>query len=321
MAERWSSGKVKYSQISVFYPEGADKTDSSVVSMLENHIDSSLTKNFQAESKNARLWNDAYSSVSSGASAQKDDSSKETSNVIVTGVGGHFFDFHPLELVNGNYLYDSALRKNLAVLDEDAAWALYSSLDVTGMTLLINGKEFVVQGVVKKEKGKSISMVCPKAPAVYIYYDMLSELQLDDTLNCYEITMPSQVKGFAENLVLNYYGVDVMSQSEEDLAAAKEKMICEVVNNTDRFSFETIIKKVFSGSSSSVVTRPIAYPYWENAARITENRLKTVLIIILCFSVYIFAVSAAFLIKKYRHRKWHISSVADKLIKKFTYRN
>ncbi len=321
MAERWSSGKVKYSQISVFYPEGFDKTDSSGISMLESHIDSALTKNFKAESKDARIWNDAYSSVSSKASVQKNTDSKETATVSVTGVGGNFFDFHPLELLSGNYLYDSALRDNQAVLDEDAAWALYSSCDVTGMTFYLNGREFVVQGVVKREKGKNISMVYPKEPAVYIYYNMLSELQLDDTLNCYEVTMPSQVKGYAENLVMSYYGVDVMSQSDEDLAAAKENMVCEIVNNTERYSFVNTVKQLYLSSRSTVATRPIAYPYWENAARITENRLKTVMIFIICFSVYIIAVSAIFLIKKYRHRKWHFSSVTDKLIKRFTYRN
>lgn len=321
MADRWSSGKIKYSQVSVFYPEGAEKTDSSIVPMLEKHLDSSLTKNFKPESRDARIWNDAYSSVSSCVSAQKNIYVNETANVSVTGVGGHFFDFHPLELVDGNYLYDSALRKNQAVLDEDAAWALYSSCEVTGMTFLINGSEFVVQGVVRKEKGKNVSAVYPKNPAVYICYDMLSELQLDDTLNCYEVTMPSEVKGYAENLVMNYYGVDVMSQPEEEFAEAKENMVCEIVNNTDRYSFVNIIKKLFSFRYSSVVKRPIAYPYWENAARVTENRLKVVTVFILCFSAYIIAVSAVFLIKKYKHRKWHFSSVTDKLIKRFTYRN
>ncbi len=49
-----------------------------------------------------------------------------------------------------------------------------------------------------------------------------------------------------------------------------------------------MLKAAFDGGKSAVIDKPIVYPYWENAARITERkaaRLMAAMIVFLCVPI------------------------------------
>ena len=86
-------------------------------------------------------------------------------------VGGNFFDFHPIRLLNGTYLAESDLMKDRVLLDEDLAWLLFGGTDLQGMPMEINGVPFVVGGVVQREQDfasrrayTAWGSICPVTP-------------------------------------------------------------------------------------------------------------------------------------------------------------
>ena len=86
-------------------------------------------------------------------------------------------------------------------------------------------------------------------------------------------------------------------------------------------SYISIIQNALHFTQTGVVTRPIAYPYWENAARILINKLTIIMLIVIVLAVYNLSVTIFWLIKKFRNRKWHLSNLTNKLIIRFTYKN
>ena len=136
MAERWSEqGNV--AQVSCFFAANSDTTEDTIL-MFEHGIDSALTEASvvqESENPGARLWADAYSA--DGKITLTNGKSSVSADAI--GIGGDFFLFHPLRLINGAYFSGNDLMQDYCVIDEDAAWQLFGSYDVAGMTVYISG--------------------------------------------------------------------------------------------------------------------------------------------------------------------------------------
>lgn len=45
--------------------------------------------------------------------------------------------FHPLKLITGSYFSGNDLMQDYCIIDQDAAWQLFGSNDVVGMTVYI----------------------------------------------------------------------------------------------------------------------------------------------------------------------------------------
>lgn len=168
-AERWSSeGSV--SQVSCFFSVDSGISEDRLIS-FEHTIDGALTNaavTQTSENPGARLWADAYSA--DGKVTLSTDRARLEADAI--GIGGDFFLFHPLTLVYGSYFSGNALNSDYCVIDEDAAWQLFGSNDVAGMTVFIGGQPHIVTGVVERPGGRlaeaagldSTWYMCPTIP-------------------------------------------------------------------------------------------------------------------------------------------------------------
>lgn len=323
MAERWQADDLKFSQVSVFYPQSRSPYNEQETESISSYIGEKL-KADSFVSKDSKIWTNAYSSVMTEADVNVYDRvtgkyNDAASKINVIGTGGDFFDFHQLQLVSGNYIYDSELRTDRAVLDEQAAWNIFSSADVVGMKFLINKCEFEVAGVVRHEDSNAVDKVYPENPLIYVHYEALEQAGLDDALLCYESVVPNPVSNYARNIMLEYFGINTMTESE-DGSDPERSLPVIITENTKRYSFGKLWKGLKNYDSRFTADRSIAFPYWENAARVTDTRLIVMFFVSLVLAAYILIVLIVTAAKLWLNRKWHLKDQIEELTYKYTYK-
>ena len=250
-AERWQGeSRQEFSQLSCYIPVDSKLALSDIYTFRT----AMLTKFHEAAldiDNDSQLYNDAWSTT--GKVNVSSSLGKGEASAII--VGGNFFDFHPILLKSGNYISESDLMKDRVLLDEDLAWMLFGGTDLQGMELKINGVPFVVAGVIEREDDFASKKAYTAGMGLYMSYDAYALLDEKAGISCYELVMAEPVDGFA-------------------LSFAKEKFPIgqgEIVENTGRYSFGRLIKLVGQFGSRSMQTLGVIYPYWENAARCTED--------------------------------------------------
>ena len=197
MAERWSSGNAT-AQISCFFSVNAGITEDRIQE-FEHTIDNALVDAAvvqESENPGARLWTDAYSA--DGKITISSDRGSVTGDAI--GIGGDFFLFHPLKLLYGSYFSGNDLMQDYCVIDEDAAWQLFGSPDVAGMTVYISGIPHMITGVVERPQGRLEKAAGLDSTLIYVSYQTLSEYGTDNGINHYEIVMPDRYPGLLINM-------------------------------------------------------------------------------------------------------------------------
>jgi hypothetical protein len=121
-------------------------------------------------------------------------------------------------------------------------------------------------------------------------------------INCYEIVMPDPVEGIASKIVKESTGVD-------------DRYIY-VVDNTNRFSFFSILKVMREFGTRSMWGKPIFYPYWENTARGWEDVLSVILFFRLVCIIIIAISITIWIVHLYRHKKWTTEGIIRYLLDK-----
>lgn len=296
MAERWSKdGGV--AQVSCFFSTNAPATEDTVQEfeyMLNNYLqESSITGN--SSNPSARLWIDSYSAEGRITL----ESEKSSLDADAMGVGGDFFLFHPQKMVCGNTFSGSDLNQDYCVIDEDAAWQLFGSNDVSGMMVFISGIPHIVTGVIHRPDDELIKAAGLDATRVYVSYHTLENYGTSHGINHYEILMPNPVKNFAYNYVKDNLG--------------SEESETEVLENSTRFSLLNRVKRIRNMRTRSMNGKAIIYPYWENLARGEEDLidgltlLAGLLLIYPCVAVIILIVSL------WRHKNWTFQGVCGKI--------
>ncbi len=306
-AERWSS-EGDASQISCFFSADAGITEDRIIG-FEHGIDRALEDagvSMPEEDSGARLWADTYSadgtiSISSDRTNLK--------NVNAIGFGGDFFLLHPLTLVSGSYFSGSDTENNYCVIDRDAAWQLFGSNNVAGMTVFIGGYPYIVTGVVERPDGRLAEAAGLNGTVAYVSYKTLKSLGKCNAINHYEIVMPNPVSSFAYDYIKKNLGSD-------------EKQT-EVIENTSRFSFVNRIKSIGTFGTRSMNSRAIVYPYWENIARGYGDILLVVTVFELLFLLYPVGLALVLFGIWWRHKGWTIRDVylkvkdkAERLVEK-----
>lgn len=296
MAKRWSEdGGV--AQISCFFSVNAS-ISKDTIEELEHSIDGMLQEasiTSESENPSARLWADAYSA--DGRITISSDNATVEADAI--GIGGDFFLFHPIKLLEGGYFSGNDLMQDYCVIDEDAAWQLFGSNDVVGMIVYIGGEPHIVTGVVEREDGKLVEQAGMDSTLVYVSYDTLSRLGQNNGLNHYEIVMPNPVDNFAFNYVKEQLG-------------SNEKEV-EVLENSSRYSLLSRIKLLGEFGTRSMNGKAIIYPYWENVARGYEDIIAVLTLFMLLFALYPTILLIGFLVRKWRKKTWTAQSVAHML--------
>lgn len=289
MAERWSDKK-DMAQVSCFFSVNAGITQDRIIE-FEHYVDTALQDaSVMQESENpgARLWADAYSSdgrisLSSGKSSLDADA---------IGIGGDFFLFHPLKLVSGAYFSGNDLMKDYCIIDQDAAWQLFGSSNVAGMTVYIGGEPHIITGVVERPTGRLAEAAGLEGTLVYVTHETLSRLGRCNGINHYEIVMPDPVTGFAKKLIGEQLGT-----SEKET---------EVLENTSRYSFLSRLKLIPAFGTRSMNGRAIIYPYWENIARGYEDILAVLTLFEVLFLLYAVILAVVFFGIWWKHKGWTI---------------
>ena len=149
MAGRWSEKK-DVAQVSCFFSSKAEVTEDTIQSFeysLKNVLqEASITET--SENPSARLWVDAYSADGKITLVN----GRNTLDANAIGIGGDFFLFHPLKLITGSYFSGNDLMQDYCIIDQDAAWQLFGSNDVVGMTVYIGNVPHIVTGVVRRDR-------------------------------------------------------------------------------------------------------------------------------------------------------------------------
>jgi hypothetical protein len=157
-----------------------------------------------------------------------------------------------------------------AVIDRVLAWELYGSEDIAGMNIYLNGVKFYISGVIDTPSTEQEKKTVGDISRAYISYEGLKLInggiteEGSDYLNkisCYECIVPNPVENFAYNALDEYFG-------------GSHNTTVSIVNNTERFNPTKLAKKYKNLSDYAIADKPIVYPYWENASRITEFRLS-----------------------------------------------
>lgn len=196
------------------------------------------------------LYTDAWSAQGK----LKVGSEKTLADVDVIAVGGNFFAFHPIRLLSGSYLNETDVMNDRVLLDEELAWKLFGGFDLAGMTVEINGKPFVIAGVIHREDDTASKKAYTGAAGMFMSYDALNAIS-ETKIDCYEVVLPEPVDNFAQNLMKDNFklGSGVL------------------VTNTGRFGVLQSLKGLRDFGSRSMHASAVAYPYWENAARYYED--------------------------------------------------
>ena len=250
-AERWrGESDMKFSQISCYLP-----ADNKVQLQQIFEFRTAMMTKFHEAALDVDNENSLFVDAWSTDGKVNVSSSLGKGEVRVTAVGGNFFDFHPLRLLNGTYIYQQDLMKDRVLLDEDTAWLLFGGIDLEGMEMRINGVPFVVSGVIEREQDFASKKAYTAGMGIYMSYDAYKALNENAAISCYELCMAEPVKGFS-------------------VAFVKEKFPInggDIIENTQRYSFGRLIKLLGQFGSRSMQTMGLSYPYWENAARCTED--------------------------------------------------
>lgn len=256
MAKRWSE-KNDVAQISCFYAADAYMTEQSIAEMRYN-----LEKKLQEQaivpnSESARLYLDAYSAE--GVISVQSEKKSIQANAI--GIGGDFFMFHPIKLISGMYFSGNDIMQDSILLDEEAAWQLFGSNEIAGKTVTIGGLPYRVAGVYQREQGDLETLAGSKDTTVYISYSTLNNIAACN-ISCYEAVLPNPVDGFALDLMM-----EINLSSEESV---------KMIENSKRFSYISLYNIWKERASRSMKTDDIVLPFWENLARVKEEKLMEV---------------------------------------------
>lgn len=282
-AERWQGdGEMAFSQISCFLPadkqiglrEVADFRNAAMAKLKEASLDINGDQQLMLDS-----WSTSGKVYTSGEHGRGEAS--------VIAVGGSYFDFHPLRLLNGDYIRQSDLMHDRILLGEDVAWLLFGGTNLQGMTMKLNGIPFVVAGVVQQEQDFASKKADSSEMDLYMSYDALLQLDENTKINCYEFVMADPVKNFALNV------------AREKFPIGRGEIIC----NTTRYNYGKMMDLMLKYGSRGAQTSGAVLPYWENAARMTEDWGSLACLWGTVFLIFPVVVGTVWLVRSSKHFK------------------
>lgn len=306
-AERWEDEKGSYKQVSAFIsPEDAMQTTD--IADIRSSLMEKLSEDALLETKeNARVWIDAYS----GEAEVEVRNDMNTLGVTVMGVGGDFFQFHPLPLLSGSYISDQDFNQDRIVIDQGTAWVLFGSNDVVGMQIWIGDSIYVVAGVVALEEDNLSKIAYGKGNRIYMPYESLKKHQENLKVTCYEAVLPNPITNYAYNALKEACG---LQEEEEDVFEQKEKNPLdfksrEVIDNSSRYDALTMLTKLGNLKFRSMKTNSIEYPYWENVARAVEDQQMILLVIRLLLLAVPLISFVVWISYSWIHKSWTVKGI------------
>ena len=209
------------------------------------------------DQKENPLWTDCYSgqgnlSVSNG---------NTTVDGKAYGVGGNFFVFHPLKLLSGSYIDTENVMKDYILLDEEAAWQLFGSNNVEGLSVTINGEPLVVAGVFQRPDNRFNNASGNDQITYYVCYEALEKYDELAAITSYEVIMANPVKHYARDYITKSFLSD---PEDENKDVIRDMHIIEI---SDRYSLSFKWNRLKNFGNNAMDLDEIIYPHWENIAR------------------------------------------------------
>lgn len=314
-AESFQTKEKPYAMASVFLPE-SEAIPQSSLGEIRLSVEKSLTDSGVGSDTHPWLYSASYQT---NASLTYENAQSE---VLLTAVTGDYFRIHPMQVLSGWYMDESDLMHDRVVLSRQAAWELFASDNVVGMLLELNGIYYQVAAVVEPEQGTFNEMAAGDTPRAWVFADSpaLAErvsgpaeepeegqdapLPVEpetDTVpgfTCMEMVLPQPVKGFAVSAMKNALKGVISEQTE-------------ITDNSGRFSLGSRLGVLKSLSVRGISQDAVEYPYYENAARLTENHLAIRLVpegLLMCVPILSLLV---LLILLNRKRTWGLHSIRE----------
>lgn len=305
-AIRWKSDKQDFSYISVYMsPEENWKENdrNTLISNLKMSFQQNSIINENREDNSEGLIKDCFSCEG----IMNFTNGKNTATAKVMATGGDFFFFHQPVWLSGFAYSDNDVMKDRAIIDKELAWQLFGSENVAGMSFKINGNTYYVAGVVDTSHLKEDQKAYGEINRAWLPYSAFckeyqgSQATPDGTasttntginsipdtgteentnklpITCYEIVLPDPVKEWAVNLI------------QTSLDVKNRKMV--VTENSKRTNFFYVMDNLKNFFYKTSGTQPVAYPYWENAARTRDTKREIytgILLIALIYPVLLF---------------------------------
>lgn len=268
-ANTWAGeSEMSFAQLACYLPN-EKLVEEQAVWEFRQTLDKQLTDASLEAPENGSLYTDAYSAQGTLTVTAK----RGNAQVKVIGVGGDFFRFHPLQLRSGGYLAETDLMQDRVILDEELAWKLFGGMDLTGLSVTINGADYYVAGVVSREDDPYSSLAYTDGAGMIMSYSALKKCLPEAGISCYEIAMPDPITSFAKNLVQEHFPLNGGV----------------LVENSSRYSLGNLLTVIGDFGKRSMGLNGIIYPYWENAVRFTEDYAALLLV----FTVLLAAMPAA----------------------------
>ncbi len=258
-AERWmGGGTLAYEQVSVFRSV-AESLNAATIEACGPTIESKLN--------DAGIPDASYLLCYGGEENAQVTSENGRSNAQMTLVGGDFFQLHGFTFLSGAGFQPEDVMQDRVVLDELAAWQLFSSNNCVGMPVSIGGDVYYVAGVVALETDDCSAACYGEKPRIYASYqhwnleNVLSSTALTPVTFC-EAILPEPVDDFA------------ISTLNAAISVEKD----EICNNTERYGFLPLWANLRNMHMQGILSNAVVYPYWESAAMLATNQRSMLLV-------------------------------------------
>lgn len=292
-------GETRFAQLACYLPVDDGKSEEEILSFRQS-LESKMQEQSLEAPEGGSLYIDAYHGVHT-VSISTDSGSAEAKAV---GVGGNFFYFHPLTLRGGSYIKGSDLMDDMVVLDEEMAWRLYGGTELAGLPVSINGEPFVIAGVVARETDFATERAYTGDGGVYMSFSAMSRLIEEASITGYELVMPNPITNYAKGVVSETFPVGTG----------------DVVENSNRYGLLHLWEVIRGFGHRSMRSNGVIYPYWENAARLTEDYAALLLVLAvllaLCPMLFILVLAIRDIRRAYRFAKVRIPEKVDAAVEK-----
>lgn len=300
---RWAGDGTPTAQISAFLTDNAELSSEDLRRGLTAKLDSALTEaSISPPNEGARLYALGYSTEAVGSITYVDQNGKKVGgavSVTVTACGGDFFIFNPPELLSGYYFNTEDILNDCVVIDNDIAWQIFGSHDVVGRVIKLNGRDCYISGVAECGRDGKYSDFYGDKPRIFVSYSLAEELCGSLPVRTVMIMLPDPVGGFAMDM---FKGALSVPETE-----------VEYVENSLRFSDGYLGELLSDFSERSVRTTNVSFPYYENTARVLNDKAAVVYIfklVPICILVGIAVLEVAFV---YINRKRIFNAITKPL--------
>lgn len=312
-ARRWEDEKNSYAQVSAFASPGRNLQAEDIASIRSSVMETLSKDSLNESSRASRVWIDAYS----GECKTEFRKDNNTLSVTAVGVGGEFFQFHPIPLLSGSYISEEDLNQDRVVVDENFAWAMFGSNDIVGMQIWLGNSIYTIAGVTAVDEESLYRTAYGDSNRIYMPYSQLKKQQENLMITCYEAVMPNPISNYAFYTLRTACGIE--EENEEVIKKAENPLDFEdiqVMENSNRFDTMKLLEGLKNRKLQVMRPNSVGYPVWENLARVEVQRQQNLLVLRFLLLICPFVCLVLWLYGLWKRRTWTVKSICGNMIER-----